>query len=132
MAKFKRFEDIIMWQLARELCKKLHPLTKREPWRNDFRFKSQAESSSGSVMDNIAEGFERGGNKEFANFLRIARGSCGELKSQVIRALDKEYITREECKELYNLAGRISMGLKSLIDELNNSDKKGPNYPKKK
>jgi len=121
-----------MWQLSRELCKKIHPLTKREPWRNDFRFKNQTESSSGSIMDNIAEGFERGGNKEFANFLRIARGSCGELKSQVIRALDKEYITREECKELYNLAGRISMGLKSLIDELNTSDKKGPNYPKKK
>lgn len=87
MATFKRFEDIYIWKLARELCQKIHILTKRKPWSSDFRFKSQIESSSGSTMDNIAEGFGRGGNKEFVNFLRISRGSTEEVKSQIIRAL---------------------------------------------
>ncbi len=128
MAKFKRFEDIMIWQLARDVCKLIHKLTSRQPWKNDYRFKSQIESASGSIMDNIAEGFGRGGNTEFVNFLRYARGSCEEVKSQIIRSLDKEYITREECKEIYDLCGRISMGLKKLIDTLNQSDRKGPNY----
>jgi len=128
MATFKRFEDIYIWQSARELCKKIHILTKRKPWSSDYKFKSQIESASGSVMDNIAEGFGRGGNKEFVNFLRISKGSIEEVKSQIIRALDKEYITREECKEVYELCLKISAGTKSLINTLNKSDQKGPNY----
>ncbi len=128
MATFKRFEDIQIWQLARDLCKLVHKLTKRSPWSSDYKFKAQIESASGSVMDNIAEGFGRGGNREFVNFLRIAKGSAAEVQSQIIRALDKEYINRKECEEVYVLCTRISAGTKSLIDILNKSDRKGPNY----
>lgn len=128
MATFKRFEDIYIWKLARELCQKIHILTKRQPWCNDYRFKSQIESASGSTMDNIAEGFGRGGNKEFVNFLRISRGSAEEVKSQIIRALDKEYITRKECTEIYEICSKLSAGTKKLIDTLNASNQKGSNY----
>ncbi len=128
MATFKRFEDIQIWQLARDLCKLVHKLTKRSPWNIDYKFKAQIESASGSVMDNIAEGFGRGGNREFVNFLRIAKGSAAEVQSQLIRALDKEYISRKECEEEYTLCKRISAGAKSLIDKLNESDRRGPNY----
>jgi four helix bundle protein len=128
MPNFKRFEEIRVWQQARELCKDIHVLTNREPWSKDYRFKSQIESSSGSIMDNIAEGFGRGGNKEFANFCRISKGSSAECRSQIIRALDKSYVNREECTKIYQAADKIEGGLKKLIDHLNNSNRKGPNY----
>lgn len=92
MAGVHCFEDLIIWQKARELCKDIHRITKYETFSHDYKFKNQINSSSGSVMDNIAEGFERNGNKEFIQFLYIAKGSCGEVRSQLWRAYDFEYI----------------------------------------
>jgi len=88
MATITRFEDIIAWQKARVLCIAINAYTRKEVFSKDFRLVSQIKSSSGSAMDNIAEGFERGGNKEFIQVLFIAKGSVGETRSQLYRALD--------------------------------------------
>lgn len=80
--KVSRFEDLEIWKLARELYKYVFKLTSREPFVSDFRFRDQMRDSSGSVSDNIAEGFERGGNREFTQFLWVSKGSCGETSNQ--------------------------------------------------
>lgn len=81
----KRFEDLEIWQQARELCKKIRETAETTTLGKDFSLKDQIFRSSGSVMDNIAEGFERDGKKEFINFLYIAKGSLGETRSQIQR-----------------------------------------------
>lgn len=125
MATIERFEDLDCWQIARELSKFIYKLTCKEKFSKDFSLVNQIRSSSGSAMDNISEGFDRGGNKEFKQFLSISRGSLGEVKSQLIRALDRNYITEEEYKQGYDLstqAGKLTTG---LIKYLNKSDFKG-------
>lgn len=118
MDKIEKFEDLAIFQQARELCKKVYCVTATEPWKYDSRFVQQIHAAAGSVMDNIAEGYERDGNKEFINFLYIAKGSCGEVRSQVIRASDVGFINNETATELYNdskkLAGSIANFIKSL------------------
>lgn len=128
MATFNSFEDILAWQKARELCKLIHAYTFKNDFSKDFKLVSQIKSSSGSSMDNIAEGFERGGNKEFIQFLYISKGSAGEVRSQLYRALDNKYISQEEFEKAYNLAleiGRLDAG---LINHLKSSDIKGDKY----
>lgn len=88
MATISKFEDLAIWHNAREFCKDVYALTKHSEFSTDYRFKDQIRASSGSIMDNIAEGFERDGNKEFIQFLFIAKASCGETRSQLYRALD--------------------------------------------
>lgn len=83
MATFNRFEDILAWQKARVLCKMINDYTLKDLFSRDFKLVSQIKGSSGSAMDNIAEGFERGGNKEFIQFLFISKGSAGETRSQL-------------------------------------------------
>lgn len=83
MATIKRFEDLEIWQIARRLCKEVFNLTNKGPFLKDFKFRDQIRSSSGSIMDNIAEGFERSSRLEFVNFLSIAKGSAGETRSQL-------------------------------------------------
>ena len=89
----KRFEDLDIWNEARELCKFIKVLTSLNHFQKDYRLCDQIRSSSGSVKDNIAEGFDRGGNKEFLQFLWISKGSCAEVRSQSYRAFDYEYIS---------------------------------------
>lgn len=91
MATIQKFEEIEIWQLARELSKKLYPFTFQEPISKDFRFKDQIRGTCGFIMDNIAEGFGRGSRKEFINSLTVARGELDELKSQLYRSLDIGY-----------------------------------------
>lgn len=128
MAAVKDFEELAIFQKARELSKKIYPITKRDEFKSDFRFVQQIRAASGSVMDNIAEGFERGGNKEFLNFLYIAKGSCGEVRSQLIRANDVGYLTQEEYDELYNDCRRLSVGIMNFIKEIKASDITGAKY----
>jgi four helix bundle protein len=128
MAAFKKFEEIIAWQKARELNKRISEFIDSGRFRTNFRLINQIEGSAGSIMDNIAEGFERSGNREFLQFLYVAKGSCGEFRSQLYRALDRKYITEGEFNELYLLSREVIVMLQKLIDYLKESEFKGAKY----
>ncbi|HNF44069.1 MAG TPA: four helix bundle protein, partial [Ferruginibacter sp.] len=115
MATIKRFEDLDVWKVSRDLCDRLGVIIDSDALKRNFRLIGQIEGSSGSVMDNIAEGFERGTKAEFILFLGYSKGSCGELRSQLYRALDRKYINKEQFQELYLLAVRISVMLQKFI-----------------
>lgn len=125
MATIEKFEEIISWQEARVLNKNVGRLIDEERFKKNFRLIAQIEGSAGSIMDNIAEGFERGGNKEFIQFLYIAKASCGEFRSQLYRALDREYINDIEFESLSIHAKKISMLVQKLINYLHESEIKG-------
>ena len=124
----KRFEDLEIWKEARELCKVVYEITSTGPFRLDFKFRDQMRSSAGSSMDNIAEGFDRGGNKEFCQFLSVSRGSTGEVRSQSYRAFDNNYITEEKLNELLERTDSLSRKTFNLMQHLKNSDIKGLKY----
>ena len=122
MAAVKDFEELAIFQKARELSKKIYPVTNKDVFKSDYRFVQQIRAAAGSIMDNLAEGFERGGNKEFLNFLYIAKGSCGEVRSQLIRANDVGYLTEEEYNELYTKCRKLSAGIMNFIKAIKASD----------
>lgn len=128
MATIERFEDLEVWKLAREFALDIYKITENEIFSKDYRFCSQIRSSAGSVMDNIAEGFERDGKKEFIQFLFIAKGSCGETRSQLYRALDVKHIEKETFDYLYEKTIKISKSLSKFIKYLKESDLKGNKY----
>ena len=128
MAVARDFEDLGIFQKARELSKKIYPITPRGEFKHDTRFVQQIRAAAGSIMDNIAEGFERTGNKEFLNFLYIAKGSCGEVRSQLIRANDVGCLTPEEYNELYTDCRKLSASIMNFIKELKGSDLAGAKY----
>ena len=128
MAAVRDFEELAIFQKARELSRKIYPVTQRDNFKYDTRFVQQIRAAAGSIMDNIAEGFERGGNKEFLNFLYIAKGSCGEVRSQLIRANDVGYLTPEEYNELYTECRKLSAGIMNFIKEIKASDITGAKY----
>jgi len=113
--KFNRFEDIIAWQKAKELTIEIYKLFENN---KDFGFKDQIQRSSISIMNNIAEGFERKGNKEFSHFLFIAKGSCGEVRSMLLLAMDLKKIEPQISTELINSSEEISRMLSGLIKTL--------------
>ena len=126
--RINSFEDLEIWQLARELCKGIKEITDYPSFSKDFRFKDQIRSSSGSTMDNIAEGFERDGTREFIQFLSIAKGSCGEVKSQLYRAFDYEYIDDFKLRELLDKTETLGRKTGNFIKYLKESDLKGTKY----
>jgi len=130
MATIKRFEEIKSWQKARILNDKVGQLIDSGKFEKNFRLIGQLEGSAGSMMDNISEGFERSGNKEFIQFLYIAKGSSGEFRSQLYRALDRGYISQIQFKDLYDGATEVSVLIQKLIDYLYNSEMKGIKYKK--
>lgn len=128
MATFKKFEDIQAWQKARLLWQQIHKISKETGLDKNFRLKDQVCAAAGSVMDNIAEGFGRGGNAEFIQFLEISNGSTCEVQSQLYRILDSGYISPVLFEELYNLAEEIKGKLLAFIAYLKTSPLKGPKY----
>ena len=128
MPTVQKFEELEVWQLARELSRKIYPLTFVDPIAKDFRYKDQLRGSCGSIMDNIAEGFERGSKLEFINLLTIAKGEAGELKSQLYRGLDNKYFTSILFEELYALVNRITKMLTTFIHYLNKTSIKGQKF----
>ena len=128
MTKISRFEDLAIWKRSRELCKLVYEITSNEPFNKDFRFRDQIRASAGSIMDNIAEGFEREGNKEFLQFLSIAKGSCGETRSQSYRAFDFNYITKEVLDNLLEKTINLSKQTSNFMSYLRKSDYKGSKY----
>lgn len=125
MAAIKRFEDLESWQLARQLCDRIGKIIDKGRFAKSYRLISQVEASSGSIMDNIAEGFERGTRGEFLTFLGYSKGSCGEFRSQMYRALDRCYISQDEFTDLCTMGKRISAMLQALIKYLQKTPVKG-------
>ena len=128
MATVQKFEDLKVWQKARELSQKIYLLTFVEPVCCDFGYKDQIRGSLGSIMDNIAEGFGRGSRFEFITGLNTSRGETDELKSQLYRGLDNRYFLEEQFKEFYTLANEVTKMNTSLITYLNKSKIKGQRF----
>jgi len=115
MAAIEKFEDIKAWQEARRLLNRIYEITDGERFSKDWELKNQIRSSGLSVMSNIAEGFDRSSDKEFIQFLRIATGSCSELKSQLYAALDQKYITDKLFSEIYQKATDVTKLINGFI-----------------
>ncbi len=128
MSTIKQFEDLEIWQLARKISHEIYAFTRKESFSRDFSLVDQIRRSSGSVMDNISEGFERDGNKEFKFYLSISKGSAGETRSQLYRALDEEYITQDEFEPVYAELIELSRKIKSFMKYLSSSDYKGQKF----
>jgi len=118
----KKFEDLEIWKDARTLCKKIHVGSENSTLCKDLSIRDQIYRSSGSVMDNIAEGFERNGKKEFIQFLYIAKGSLGETRSQVYRAFDFSHFSKEFTEELINECMILSARIMNFIKYMAQTD----------
>lgn len=125
MAKINKFEDLEIWQIAREICQYVELLIQTTTLKTNYSLKDQIDRSSGSIMDNIAEGFERNGNREFIQFLSIAKGSAGEVKSQSYRAFDKKLISEEQHLKLNEMVEIEKNKIGSMMYYLNNCEIKG-------
>lgn len=128
MGTISRFEDLEIWQLSRILCNDVFKIIEETPLKNNFRLWNQIDGASGSIMDNIAEGFERNGNKEFIQFLSIAKASCGEVRSQLYRVKDRSFINEETFDALMNQTLVLSKKISAFINYLKNSEMKGSKY----
>ena len=128
MATIKTFEEIEAWQKARVLANRIYELSLEGSFARDFKLINQINGASGSVMDNIAEGFERGGNKEFVQFPSFAKGSAGEVRSQLYRALDRNHIDLQSFNEIKGDALVINKLISGLISYLNTSSLRGNKF----
>ncbi|MGB1250538.1 MAG: four helix bundle protein [Candidatus Promineifilaceae bacterium] len=118
MARIKQFEDLIAWQKARLLTRKIYDVTRMGDFSKDFGLRNQIQRAAVSTMSNIAEGFERGSSADFHRFLIIAKASCGEVRSQLYIALDVGYLSDNEFRDLMSLAietGKVIGGLAASI-----------------
>ncbi len=130
MATINCFEDLEIWQIARELCKKIEPIAVRIISVKNFSLADQLRRSSGSIMDNIAEGFEREGKKEFLQFLSISKGSAGECRSQFYRILDFGIISQQEFDGFKDILISLSSKIRHFMNYLSKSAYTGQKYRK--
>ncbi len=128
MSSIKRFEDLEAWKIARELTRDIYRLSQNDKFAKEFGLRNQICRSSVSVMSNIEEGFERDGDKEFGNFLSIAKGSSGETRSLLYVALDQAYISEDEFRIASAKAVESSRVISGLSGYLRQSELKGRKY----
>lgn len=125
MATYKNFEDLEVWKLSREYCNEIYEIIETTPLKNNWKLRDQIDGASGSIMDNIAEGFERGGTKEFIQLLGFSKGSCGETRSQIYRIYDRSFINEQKMNELVDKSQQISKQINGFIKYLKQTDIKG-------
>lgn len=130
MATYNSFEDLPVWKEAKDLAVLLYKMTSRGKLSKDFGLKDQIQRSSISISSNIAEGFERGTKQEFIQFLYIARGSCGELRSQIFIAKDIGYFDNANFDTIFKLALKVSKQINGFIEYLKSTNIKGQKYKK--
>lgn len=129
MGTIYRFEDLPVWQQSRSLCNTVYRVINKNPlFAKDFRFRDQVKASAGSVMDNIAEGFERSSRLEFVNFLSIAKGSTGEIRSQLYRAIDNNYADRIEVITMIDEYEKLAKEIAGFITYLNQTSVRGQKF----
>lgn len=126
--KIERFEDIASWQKARELTRSIYRHSRSGQFARDFGLRDQIREASVSIMSNVAEGFERGGDNEFRQFLSTAKGSCGEVRSQLYVALDQEYIKPAEFDQMYQMTMEISRLTSGFMRYLTTSELRGSKF----
>ena len=126
--QIKNFEDLEIWQLARRLTQESYTLGRTPKFAKDYALKDQMQRAAVSIMSNAAEGFERGGNQEFIQYLYVAKASCGEVRSQLYVALDQKYVDQTIFDKLITVLKRLSAMIKHLIDHLRQSGMRGPKY----
>jgi four helix bundle protein len=128
MPTFRRFEDIDAWQKARELTRAVYAASNRGAFERDVGLRDQIRRASVSVMSNIAEGFDRSGNREFTHFLSLAKGSVAEVRSQLYVALDAGYLEQEAFDELAESAAQTSRLIGGLMKYLRQSNHRGAKF----
>lgn len=128
MAHYNSFEDLEIYKIAREICNEVWEVIRESTLATDYKLRDQINGSSGSVMDNIAEGFGRGGNKEFINFLGFAKGSCCETKAQLQRCLDRNHIDEAKYKTISSKAQNLISQISKFSNYLKASEKRGSKF----
>ena len=128
MATYNSFEDLPVWNVSKELAVRIYELTSQGKLSKDYGLKDQMQRSAVSISSNIAEGFERGSKKEFMQYLYIARGSCGELRSQMYIARDIGYFDNDNFDTIYSLALKVSKQINGFIKYLKSTNFKGQKY----
>jgi four helix bundle protein len=128
MATYESFEELQVWKKARQLVNEVYTITKSSAFGRDLDLRNQIRRAAVSVMSNAAEGFERGGTGEFVQFLSLAKGSAGEVRSQLYVAHDQGYISQEEFDQLASLAIETSRLISGLMGYLRKSGIKGTKY----
>jgi len=121
--KIKQFEELDSWKKARELTNMIYDLTEQKGFSRDLRLRDQIRDASGSVMHNIAEGFDAGSDTEFIRFLKISRRSASEVQSQLYLALDRKYITETQLQTAYDKATEVKRLINGLISYLRRNRK---------
>ena len=130
MATVEKFENLACWQKARELNRLVYKISRNGNFAKDFGLRDQIRRASVSVMSNIAEGFERGGDKEFVQFLSNAKGSSGEVRCQLYAAFDESYLNETEFNELYARSEEVSRMISGFMTYLQHSGLRGSKYKK--
>ncbi|MCR4289795.1 MAG: four helix bundle protein [Candidatus Scalindua sp.] len=124
----KYFEDLEIWKLSRELTNKIYNVSNDGKFAKDFGLRDQIRRAAVSIMSNIAEGYERGGNQEFIQFLSIAKASCGEVRSQLYVAMDQCYIGNTKCELIIDECRKLSIMINNFIEYLKGNRYKGAKY----
>jgi four helix bundle protein len=128
MATISSFEEIESWKKARQFASEIYRITGSGPFARDFGLRDQIRRAAVSIVSNIAEGFERGGDNEFLQFLSLSKGSCGEVRAQLYLALDQGYISQSDFEMLSQAAIEISQLISGLMKYLRKSDLRGSKY----